>query len=56
MLFKKDVTRQKGSGMTTMLKSMVHSNDQEFNTRVQELVSVLNLKYAYPCREILRRN
>lgn len=46
------ITGSQGTGKTTMLKAMIRYIDSAFNLRIQELQFELNLRYAYPNRNI----
>jgi pilus assembly protein CpaF len=46
------ITGSQGTGKTTMLSAMIRFIDSAFNLRIQELQFELNLRYAYPTRNI----
>lgn len=47
------VTGSQGTGKTTMLKALIRYIDPSFNLRIQELQFELNLRFAYPNRNIV---
>lgn len=47
------VTGSQGTGKTTMLKAFIRFIDPSFNLRIQELQFELNLRFAYPNRNIV---
>lgn len=47
------ITGQQGTGKTTLLKALIEFIDPLLAIRVQELKQELNLRYAYPFRNIL---
>lgn len=47
------ITGSQGTGKTTMLKSMIRFIDPALNLRIQELQFELNLRFAYPDRNVI---
>lgn len=47
------ITGDQGTGKTTMLKSFIRFIRQDYSIRVQELTPELNLRYAYPDRNVI---
>lgn len=47
------ITGSQGTGKTTMLKSIIRYIPTSFNLRIQEIQAELNLRYAYPNRNIV---
>lgn len=47
------ITGDQGTGKTTMLKSFIRFIREDYSIRVQELTPELNLRYAYPDRNVI---
>jgi pilus assembly protein CpaF len=47
------ITGDQGSGKTTMLKSIIRFIPESYALRIQELTPELNIRYAYPNRNVL---
>lgn len=47
------ITGDQGTGKTTALKSMIRFIPEEYSLRIQELTPELNIRYAYPDRNVL---
>ena len=47
------ITGDQGTGKTTALKSLIRFIPEEYSLRIQELTPELNIRYAYPDRNVL---
>lgn len=47
------ITGDQGCGKTTMLKSLIRFIREDYTLRIQELTPELNLRYAYPDRNVV---
>ena len=47
------ITGDQGCGKTTMLKSLIRFIREDYTIRIQELTPELNLRYAYPDRNVM---
>lgn len=47
------ITGDQGTGKTTLLKSLIRFIPSEYSLRIQELTPELNIRYAYPSRNVL---
>ena len=47
------ITGDQGTGKTTMLKSLIRFIREDYTLRIQELTPELNLRYAYPDRNVI---
>jgi pilus assembly protein CpaF len=47
------ITGDQGCGKTTMLKSLIRFIREDYTLRIQELTPELNLRYAYPDRNVM---
>ncbi len=47
------ITGDQGTGKTTALKSLIRFIPEEYSLRIQELTPELNIRYAYPNRNVL---